>query len=148
MVRQIAEQHPLLFPGVQLRAARFGGGGDASSESKKQARAERFGLATNPSSSKIGAAPSADLETLRKRAERFGQSSSNVMKKAELDEKLKKRQERFGEVQPAKKMKKIDILDKVEINKTLKSPEKAAADEMKQKRAERFGTAAAATIKA
>merc|ERR1712223_753992 len=39
------------------RAARFGGGGDASSESKKQARAERFGIATNPSSSKIGAAP-------------------------------------------------------------------------------------------
>ena len=45
-------------------------------------------------------------------------------------------------------MKKIDILDNVEINKTLKSPEKAAADEKRMKRAERFGTAAAATIKA
>ena len=45
-------------------------------------------------SSKIGAAPAADLETLRKRAERFGQSSSDALKKAELAEKIKKRQER------------------------------------------------------
>mgnify|MGYP001329529679 CR=1 FL=1 len=55
---------------------------DLTSETKKQSRAERFGLST-----KIGGAPSADLETLKKRAERFGQSSSSVMKKAEMDEK-------------------------------------------------------------
>ena len=61
-------------------------GADLTSESKKQSRAERFGLST-----KIGGAPTADLETLKKRAERFGQSSSNVMKKAEMDEKIKVR---------------------------------------------------------
>jgi hypothetical protein len=55
---------------------------DLTSETKKQSRAERFGLST-----KIGGAPSADLETLKKRAERFGASSSSVMKKAEMDEK-------------------------------------------------------------
>jgi len=102
---------------------------DLTSETKKQSRAERFGLST-----KIGGAPSADLETLKKRAERFGQSSSSVMKKAEMDEKVKKRQERFGvvaEVEPSKKAKKSDVLSDVGLNKTLK-------DEKLVKRAERF----------
>ena len=93
-------------------------------------------------STKIGGAPSADIETLKKRAERFGQSSSSVMKKAEMDEKVKKRQERFGvveEVEPSKKAKKSsDVLSDVGLNKTLK-------DEKLVKRAERF---AGATIKA
>jgi len=109
---------------------------DLTSETKKQSRAERFGLST-----KIGGAPSADLETLKKRAERFGQSSSSVMKKAEMDEKVKKRQERFGvvaEVEPSKKAKKSDVLSDVGLNKTLK-------DEKLVARAERF---AATTIKA
>lgn len=109
---------------------------DLTSESKKQSRAERFGLST-----KIGGAPSADLETLKKRAERFGQSSSSVMKKAEMDEKVKKRQERFGvvaDVEPSKKAKKSDVLSDVGLNKTLK-------DEKLVARAERF---AATTIKA
>jgi len=109
---------------------------DLTSESKKQSRAERFGLST-----KIGGAPSADLETLKKRAERFGQSSSSVMKKAEMDEKVKKRQERFGvvaDVEPSKKAKKSDVLSDVGLNKTLK-------DEKLVKRAERF---AGTTIKA
>lgn len=109
---------------------------DLTSETKKQSRAERFGLST-----KIGGAPSADLETLKKRAERFGQSSSSVMKKAEMDEKVKKRQERFGvvaDVEPSKKAKKSDVLSDVGLNKTLK-------DEKLVARAERF---AATTIKA
>merc|ERR1712127_764028 len=103
---------------------------DLTSDTKKQSRAERFGLST-----KIGGAPSADLETLKKRAERFGQSSSSVMKKAEMDEKVKKRQQRFGvveEVEPSKKAKKSsDVLSDVGLNKTLK-------DEKLFKRAERF----------
>lgn len=116
------------------RAARFGASVDVASDTKKQARAERFGTG----SSKIGAAPSVDLDTLKKRAERFGQSSATVMKKAELDEKLKKRQERFGVVTgpEKKKMKKEDILQSVGINQTLK-------DEKLLKRAERFGVAKA-----
>ena len=90
---------------------------------------------------KIGDTPEVDLETLRKRAERFGQSSSTAMKNAELDEKIKKRQERFGIVQPdPKKFKKSDsseVLTKIELNKTLK--EDKPMDEKMLKRAERFG---------
>merc|ERR1719464_1012172 len=104
---------------------------DLTSETKKQSRAERFGLST-----KIGGAPSADLETLKKRAERFGQSSSSVMKKAEMDEKVKKRQERFGVVADVEPSKKADVLSDVGLNKTLK-------DEKLVARAERF---AATTI--
>jgi len=116
------------------RAARFGGTTSAESEAKKQARAERFGI----KSGKIGDSPSADLETLKKRAERFGQSSSNAMKKAELDEKIKKRQERFGVVEPEiKKFKKSGVLNDVGLNKTLKDK---PMDEKMMKRAERFGT--------
>ena len=120
------------------RAARFGGGNtSADSDAKKQARAERFGI----KSGKIGDSPAADLETLKKRAERFGQSSSNAMKKAELDEKIKKRQERFGVVEPEiKKFKKSGVLNDIGLNKTLK--EDKPMDEKMMKRAERFGTVA------
>ena len=123
------------------RAARFeananvAAAAELTSDTKKQSRAERFGItSTTEKATKIGAAPSADLETLKKRAERFGQSSSTVMKKAEMDEKIKKRQERFGVVagEPNKKMKKSEVLSNVELNKTLK-------DEKLVKRAERFG---------
>ena len=124
------------------RAARFeananvAAAAELTSDTKKQSRAERFGITstTTEKATKIGAAPSADLETLKKRAERFGQSSSTVMKKAEMDEKIKKRQERFGVVagEPNKKMKKSEVLSNVELNKTLK-------DEKLVKRAERFG---------
>merc|ERR1712223_862406 len=123
------------------RAARFeananvAAAAELTSDTKKQSRAERFGItSTTEKATKIGAAPSADLETLKKRAERFGQSSSTVMKKAEMDEKIKKRQERFGVVagEPNKKMKKSEVLSTVELNKTLK-------DEKLVKRAERFG---------
>merc|ERR1712037_439823 len=78
---------------------------DLTSETKKQSRAERFGLST-----KIGGAPSADLETLKKRAERFGV---------------------VAEVEPSKKAKKSDVLSDVGLNKTLK-------DEKLVARAERF----------
>lgn len=124
------------------RAARFeananvAAAAELTSDTKKQSRAERFGITSTSTekATKIGAAPCADLETLKKRAERFGQSSSTVMKKAEMDEKIKKRQERFGVVagEPNKKMKKSEVLSNVELNKTLK-------DEKLVKRAERFG---------
>ena len=103
----------------------------------------RFGLKNvSNGSSKIGSAPSADLETLKKRAERFGQSSSNTMKKLEADELIKKRQERFGQetaaagsgTEPAVKTK-----SKVSPNESL------LVDEKIKKRAERFGTEIKAT---
>merc|ERR1712110_902108 len=104
-------------------------------------RAERFGIKVG----KIGDAPTADLETLKKRAERFGQSSATAMKKAEMDEKIRKRQERFGVVEPeVKKFKKAGVLANIELNKTLKTDDdtKKSSDtgeEQKKKRAERFG---------
>ena len=79
---------------------------------------------------------------MKKRAERFGQTNSNTLKKLELNEKIKKRQERFGEVKKenggpaAKKV-------KVEVNKALLEPKvDPIVDEKMKKRAERFAAAA------
>jgi len=125
-----------------IRAAKFGGTAVAETEDKKLARAQRFGLpvtaSSNGKASKIGAAPVADLETLKKRAERFGQTTSNVVKKMEEDEKIKKRQERFGEVKNGNSAKKM----KIEVNKSLveKKVDPDLAEKLK-KRAERFGAA-------
>ena len=55
---------------------------------------------------------------MKKQAKRFGQSSSSVMKKAEMNEKVKKRQV-VEEVEPSKKAKKSDVLADVGLNKTL-----------------------------
>lgn len=142
------------------RAAKFGTSisapPDVASDAKKQSRAERFGI----KGGKIGDVPTVDLETLKKRAERFGQSSATAMKKAEMDEKIRKRQERFGVVEPeVKKFKKAGVLANIELNKSLKTDDtKKSADtaeettdekkkkitpivmdEKLQKRADRFG---------
>ena len=71
-------------------------------------------MVTKPgATTKIGAAPPADLDLLKKRAERFGtvgiwfpysserpytsfQATSSAVKSAELSEAIKRRQERFG----------------------------------------------------
>lgn len=91
---------------LELRAKKFGA--PVSSDVAKLARAERFGLPETKASapaagggSSGGAAVStaktaADVELLKKRAERFGGSVSNTMVKIEMNEKLLKRQERFG----------------------------------------------------
>jgi hypothetical protein len=122
---------------VAARASRFGAITAPSDVKKAAGRAERFGV--KDASNKIGDSPTVDLDTLKKRAERFGQSSSTAIKKAEMDEKIRKRQERFGMVQPeAKKAKKSEVLATVEINKTIVSPPKEV-DEKLVKRAERFG---------
>ncbi|NXV55076.1 SARNP protein, partial [Molothrus ater] len=82
---------------MQKRAERFNV--PVSLESKKAARAARFGLATIPTKgipnpkfpfSQI------NLEKLKERAQRFGLNVSSLSKKSEEDEKLKKRKERFG----------------------------------------------------
>ena len=103
----------------------------------------RFGLKNvSNGSSKIGSAPSADLETLKKRAERFGQSSSNTMKKLEADELIKKRQERFGKETAAAGSgteSAVKTKSKVSPNESL------LVDEKIKKRAERFGTEIKAT---
>jgi len=87
--------------------------------------------------SKIGGAPEVDLETLKRRAERFGQTNSGALKKAELAEKLKARQERFGasgsgEAQNSSS--KSNVVSNSGVNSVL-------LDEKMKKRAERFGMA-------
>jgi len=108
------------------RAARFGIAPTENAGEKKVDRAKRFGIpvTASPGSNKIGSAPAADMETLKKRAERFGLDTSKTLPKAELDEKIKKRQDRFGAVG-----KNEDGLPKVKVNE----------DESLKKRAERFG---------
>lgn len=93
---------------ARVRAEKFGEATAASAadtSDKKLARAARFGI-TAPASAAgnqkitIGTA-GADIETLKKRAERFGATTSAPLNKLEQDEKLKKRQERFGVVPPS-----------------------------------------------
>ena len=109
------------------RAARFGIAPTENAGEKKVDRAKRFGIpvTASPGSNKIGSAPAADMETLKKRAERFGLSTSKTMQKAELDEKIKKRQDRFGAAAKTEE----DSPPKVKVNE----------DEGMKKRAERFG---------
>uniref|UniRef100_A0A8C0YEI1 SAP domain containing ribonucleoprotein n=1 Tax=Cyprinus carpio carpio TaxID=630221 RepID=A0A8C0YEI1_CYPCA len=117
---------------LQKRAERFNLPPDA--DSKKAARAARFGLEVPESvSSKVyyvlcrydavvmGTSAKPNVEVLKKRAERFGMNVSSVSKKIEDDEKLKKRKERFGIVTSAA------------------SAGASDAEAKKRKRAERFG---------
>ena len=82
-------------------------------------------------SSFSGESPSVDLETLKRRAERFGQSSSTTMQKLELEKKIKERESRFGKVEkPSTEAKRPRIT----------APnENLLLDEKMKKRAERFG---------
>ncbi|XP_016351676.1 SAP domain-containing ribonucleoprotein-like isoform X2 [Sinocyclocheilus anshuiensis] len=86
---------------LQKRAERFNIA--PSADSKKAARAARFGLQEPDvvSSKGTSAKVNVDVEVLKKRAERFGMNVSSVSKKIEDDEKLKKRKERFGNVTSA-----------------------------------------------
>uniref|UniRef100_A0A8C5UXL1 SAP domain-containing ribonucleoprotein n=1 Tax=Microcebus murinus TaxID=30608 RepID=A0A8C5UXL1_MICMU len=70
---------------MQKRAERFNV--PVSLESKKAARAARFGISSVPTKGKY---------KLKERAQRFGLNVSSISRKSEDDEKLKKRKERFG----------------------------------------------------
>ncbi|XP_017596665.1 PREDICTED: SAP domain-containing ribonucleoprotein, partial [Corvus brachyrhynchos] len=82
---------------MQKRAERFNV--PVSLESKKAARAARFGLNVSSLSRKVrsgNSVPQINLEKLKERAQRFGLNVSSLSRKSEEDEKLKKRKERFG----------------------------------------------------
>ncbi|NWR39597.1 SARNP protein, partial [Tachuris rubrigastra] len=82
---------------MQKRAERFNV--PVSLESKKAARAARFGLATTPTKGEEkrgGKKRLINMDKLKERAQRFGLNVSSLSKKSEEDEKLKKRKERFG----------------------------------------------------
>ncbi|XP_067141625.1 SAP domain-containing ribonucleoprotein isoform X2 [Centruroides vittatus] len=81
---------------LALRAKKF-----SNSSEKLKLRAERFGSDAKSDktvkslSGNIGAAP-IDLDCLKKRAERFGQNVSTIMKEIEEKTRILKRKERFG----------------------------------------------------
>ncbi|NWI68341.1 SARNP protein, partial [Todus mexicanus] len=82
---------------MQKRAERFNV--PVSLESKKAARAARFGLAVASAKGELHKAPGpgeVNMDKLKERAQRFGLNVSSLSKKSEDDEKLKKRKERFG----------------------------------------------------
>nr|XP_060619890.1 SAP domain-containing ribonucleoprotein isoform X1 [Anolis sagrei ordinatus] len=80
---------------MQKRAERFNV--PVSLESKKAARAARFGMSV-ASTKGLGdeSKTTVNIDKLKERAQRFGLNVSTVSKKTEDDEKLKKRKERFG----------------------------------------------------
>ncbi|XP_030410687.1 SAP domain-containing ribonucleoprotein isoform X2 [Gopherus evgoodei] len=80
---------------MQKRAERFNV--PVSLESKKAARAARFGMSTASTKGlSADSKPMVNMDKLKERAQRFGLNVSSVSKKSEDDEKLKKRKERFG----------------------------------------------------
>ncbi|NWX10469.1 SARNP protein, partial [Caloenas nicobarica] len=79
---------------MQKRAERFNV--PVSLESKKAARAARFGLAAVSTKGLSTDKPTVNMDKLKERAQRFGLNVSSLSKKSEEDEKLKKRKERFG----------------------------------------------------
>uniref|UniRef100_A0A1W7RDL9 SAP domain-containing ribonucleoprotein n=1 Tax=Agkistrodon contortrix contortrix TaxID=8713 RepID=A0A1W7RDL9_AGKCO len=80
---------------MQKRAERFNV--PVSLESKKAARAARFGMpAVSTKGLNTESKTTINIDKLKERAQRFGLNVSTVSRKTEDDEKLKKRKERFG----------------------------------------------------
>ena len=79
----------------------------------------------------LGESPNVDLDTLKRRAERFGQSTSTTMQKLELEQKIKERESRFGKVEMSS--------TEAKRAKITAPNENLLTDEKMKKRAERFG---------
>lgn len=88
---------------LELRAKKFNV--PLPTEAKLEARAERFGLKSEPTGAAgvKSNAPSVDNDLMKRRAERFGLASSSItsspsptLSTAELEEKKKARAQRFG----------------------------------------------------
>ncbi|XP_027247928.1 SAP domain-containing ribonucleoprotein isoform X3 [Cricetulus griseus] len=89
------EENTLAGIRMQKRAERFNV--PVSLESKKAARAARFGISSVPTKGlSSDTKPMVNLDKLKERAQRFGLNVSSISRKSEDDEKLKKRKERFG----------------------------------------------------
>ncbi|XP_053615721.1 SAP domain-containing ribonucleoprotein [Plodia interpunctella] len=85
---------------LELRAKRFGLPVKMSDAERKEARKQRFGQNTASAISVSGdtGTLSENLEKLKKRAERFGQSVSKIMTDIENKERIEKRKAKFGTV--------------------------------------------------
>lgn len=85
---------------LELRAKRFGLPVKMTDEQRKEARKDRFSQ-NSSSVLNTNVAPGSladNLDKLKKRAERFGQSVSKIMTDIENKEKLEKRKAKFGTV--------------------------------------------------
>ncbi|XP_013186059.1 SAP domain-containing ribonucleoprotein [Amyelois transitella] len=85
---------------LELRAKRFGLPVKMSDAERKEARKQRFGQGTVSAISMSGdtGTLSENLEKLKKRADRFGQSVSKIMTDIENKERIEKRKAKFGSV--------------------------------------------------
>ncbi|KAG6456069.1 SAP domain-containing ribonucleoprotein [Manduca sexta] len=83
---------------LQMRAKRFGLPVKMTEEERKEARKQRFNQnsTTTLSTSEVTGTLSENLDKLKKRAERFGQSVSKIMTDIEKKEKLEKRKAKFS----------------------------------------------------
>jgi len=128
---------------LKLRAEKFG---VQSDELKKQARAERFGVTLSSTTSGSAAVikssdVSVDSDTLKRRAERFGQVTNSKLAKIEDSEKKAERAKKFGMPNSDPTAEAAAKEARAERFKgQLGEPE----DELKKKRAERFGLISAA----
>lgn len=106
---------------LDMRAKRFST--TTTEDARKKARAERFGMTVKSNAganSNIGNSMTSGLDKLKQRANRFGISSSESMKKLDETDRLRRRKDRFGAVVGGTKVT-LDL------------------EERKKKRAERFG---------
>lgn len=79
---------------LELRAERFG---VKSDQTLKTMRAERFGVSNGQKAGKLSMdVGTVDVEKLKARASRFGETVAKQLTQAEIDEKKKLRSERFG----------------------------------------------------
>ncbi|KAI8433486.1 hypothetical protein MSG28_015521 [Choristoneura fumiferana] len=84
---------------LELRAKRFGLPVKVSDDERKEARKQRFGQNTGTKTTIIATGTlSENVDKLKQRAERFGQSVSKIMTDIELKERIEKRKAKFGTV--------------------------------------------------
>ncbi|XP_033761669.1 SAP domain-containing ribonucleoprotein-like [Pecten maximus] len=127
---------------LKMRVQKFGA---VNPDLQKQLRADRFGVSQSNAKggNKLASAPPADMDKLKKRAERFGAITSTVLTKVDETKKLKKRAERFGAVTSTnlsntENQEKL-LKRKERFGVSTSTTDSSEADAKKRKRAERFG---------
>ncbi|CAG9793429.1 unnamed protein product [Diatraea saccharalis] len=84
---------------LEMRAKRFGLPVKMTEAERKEARKQRFGQNTSSAITGSSGSLSENLDKLKQRAERFGQSVSKIMTDIENKEKIEKRKAKFGTIE-------------------------------------------------